>query len=68
MILVDTSIWINFLKDGNKELRKLLLNYQVLTHEYIIGELIAGNIKNRVEFISLLKQFKRADILVLKKF
>lgn len=67
MILVDTSVWINYLIKGNIELEKLLLNYQVITHEYVIGELIAGNIKNRGEFIPLLIQIKKLKVFSLNE-
>jgi len=55
MILVDTSVWINHLRDGDRHLERLLLDGDVLCHSFIIGELACGNIKNRKEIISLLQ-------------
>ncbi len=55
MILVDTSVWINHLREGNRQLEKLLLEAEVMCHPFIIGELACGNIKNRIEILSLLK-------------
>jgi len=55
MILVDTSIWISHLREGNKQLEELLMNVQVICHPFIIGELACGNIKNRIEILSLLQ-------------
>ena len=55
MILVDTSVWINHLRDGARHLERLLLDGEVLCHAFIIGELACGNIKNRKEIISLLQ-------------
>jgi len=55
VILVDTSVWINYLRDGNHRLERLLLDGDVVCHNNIIGELACGNIKNRKEIISLLQ-------------
>ncbi|MBC2715319.1 MAG: type II toxin-antitoxin system VapC family toxin [Desulfobacteraceae bacterium] len=54
MILVDTSVWINHLRDGDRYLEELLLDGEVWSHTFIISELACGNIKNRKEIISLL--------------
>lgn len=55
MILVDSSVWINHLRDGDRHLEELLYDGDVLCHEFIIGELACGNLKNRKEIISLLQ-------------
>ncbi len=60
MVIVDTSIWIEHLKEGNHQLEKLLLNAEVLCHRFIIGELACGNIKNRDVFLSLIKTLPQA--------
>jgi len=54
MVLVDTSVWIDFLRNGNKKLKTLLSEGQVFIHPLIVGELSCGNIKNRVQFLNLL--------------
>ncbi len=54
MVLVDTSVWIDFLRQGNKLLEDLLLEGEVATHPVIIGELHLGNIKDRKAFLLLL--------------
>lgn len=54
MVLVDTSIWIDHLRSGNKKLSILLQDGDVMIHPFIIGELACGNLKNRTEIISLL--------------
>jgi len=60
MILVDTSIWIAHLREGNKHLEKLLMNAEVVCHSFIIGELACGNLKNREEILSLLQALPAA--------
>jgi predicted nucleic acid-binding protein len=54
MVLVNTSVWVDFLRQGNKLLEDLLLEGEVATHPLIIGELHVGNIKDRSAFLSLL--------------
>ena len=54
MILVDTSVWIDHLRDGNESLRTILLADQVISHPFIIGEIACGNLKNREDVLSLL--------------
>ena len=39
MVIVDTSIWAGHLRTGNKHLAELLLDAEVICHEFIIGEL-----------------------------
>ena len=68
MILVDTSVWINHLRDGNKLLEDLLLNGKVMTHAHIIGELACGNIKNRKEILSLIKALPLAPLIEFNEF
>jgi len=54
MILVDTSVWVAHLRDGNIDLEKLLNNGNVATHKFIIGELACGTLKNRAKIIAYL--------------
>ncbi len=63
MILVDTSVWVSHLRDGNYKLEQLLNGGDVLCHSFIIGELACGNIKNRNEILSLLSALPKADFL-----
>ncbi len=55
MLLVDTSVWILHLREGNAKLEKLLNNDQVMCHQFIIGEIACGNIRNRPEILALLQ-------------
>lgn len=61
-ILVDTSVWIEHLRDGNAELERLLNNGRVISHLYIIGELACGNLKNRSEILSLFQAIPQSTI------
>ena len=55
MVLVDTSMWVSHLREGNQELETLLNDGDVICHPFIVGELACGNIKNRAEILSLLQ-------------
>ena len=46
MILVDTSIWIDHLSDGEPYLVRLLEDESVLMHPFIAGELALGSLGN----------------------
>lgn len=55
MVFVDTSIWVFHFREGNPQLKELLLNGRVVCHPYIVGELACGNLKNRKQILSLLQ-------------
>lgn len=60
MILVDTSVWVDHLRRRNSELARRLEEGEVLCHEFIVGELACGSLKNRKEILSLLQELPRA--------
>lgn len=60
MILVDTSVWIDHLRYGDPDLAKALEAGQVLVHPFVVGELACGNLKNRAEFLRLLRALPQA--------
>jgi predicted nucleic acid-binding protein len=68
MVLVDTSIWVVHLRQGSRQLEKLLSDAEVICHPFIIGELACGNLKNRNEIISLLQSFPMAPTIEFDEF
>lgn len=54
MILVDTSVWVDHLRNGNDTLAELLFKDEVSCHPMVIGELACGNLKRRKELLALL--------------
>jgi len=64
MVVVDTSVWIDFLHKGNSDMEELLIKGQVATHKFIIGELACGNIKNRKSFFEMIKKLPTVDSLL----
>ena len=55
MVLVDTSVWVVHLRNGNSGLETLLHEGHVVCHPFVVGELACGNLKNRAEILSLLQ-------------
>jgi len=54
MILVDSSVWVDHLRKGDRQLATLLDLGLVLCHPFVLGELALGQIKNRSEILSYL--------------
>jgi hypothetical protein len=61
MVLVDTSVWVRHLRDGDPDLERLLADGEVMCHPFIIGELACGNLKNRHEILTLLQRLPLAN-------
>ena len=55
MVLVDTSVWVSHLRDGNVELASLLNDGKVLCHPLIVGELACGNLKDRAVILNFMQ-------------
>jgi hypothetical protein len=60
MTLVDTSVWVDHFRDGNRRLTELLNNQEVLIHPFVVGELSLGLLKNRVQILDLLSKLPLA--------
>lgn len=59
MILIDTSVWIDHLRQSDPALTDLLTQNQVLAHPFVIGELALGTARqteNLIRLLSLLPQ------------
>ncbi len=52
-VLVDTNVWIDFLREPMPELRKLLKQKRVITHPCVIGEVLVGSPPHR----AVIRQF-----------
>jgi predicted nucleic acid-binding protein len=64
VILVDTSVWVDHFRRGNRRLATLLGDGQVLCHRFVIGELAVGNLENRstiLEYLSSLPLASHAE-------
>lgn len=54
LILADTSVWIDHIRQGDDLLFALLENQRILTHPYVIGEIALGSLRSRAERLATL--------------
>lgn len=62
MILVDTSVWVDHMRAGDKALAALLDAGAVLIHPFVIGELALGNLRQREIVLSALSDLPAANV------
>lgn len=61
MVLVDTSVWVAHLRQGDPHLGTLLEGGEVLVHPFVTGELACGNLKHRPRVLDLMDRLPRLD-------
>jgi predicted nucleic acid-binding protein len=62
-VLVDTSVWVDHLRRRNAELCERLESAQVWTHQFIVGELACGNLRQRTAVLSSLAALPHAPVV-----
>ena len=62
MILADTSVWIDHFRHGRSRLGQLLLDGEVVSHPFVIGEVACGSLTNRGEILILLETLPKVVI------
>jgi len=67
LILADTSIWIDYLRSGNMEMRKLLNQGQIVVHPFVIAELALGSLRERAETLALLDLLPQVRVAQLSE-
>jgi predicted nucleic acid-binding protein len=60
VILVDTSVWVDHLRSASAILSALLDNGGVLGHPFVLGELALGNLRQRDDFLQVLRRLPQA--------
>ena len=60
MILVDTSVWVDHLRQGDSVLAGLLNTQKVLTHPFVVGELALGFLRQRAIVLGALRNLPQA--------
>ena len=46
MILADTSVWVDHLRNRNLEMEKRLIRGQIVMHPFIVAEIALGSLHN----------------------
>lgn len=49
-LILDTSVWIDHFKKGNKKITHLLKTEEILIHPFILGELSLGQFEQKTRF------------------
>ena len=67
MILADTSIWIDFFRAGNPEMRMHLRNEQIATHPFVLVELALGSLHDRRKTLAELDRLPQVQVAHLNE-
>ncbi|HEX7761739.1 MAG TPA: type II toxin-antitoxin system VapC family toxin [Caulobacteraceae bacterium] len=62
MIIIDTSVWVDHLRVGDKAVAALLDAGRVLAHPFVVGELALGNLRQRQIILASLQDLPQANI------
>jgi predicted nucleic acid-binding protein len=67
LILADTSVWIDHLRSGIKEMRQLLNQGQISIHPLVIAELALGSLLDRDKTLALLDLLPQVRVAQLNE-
>jgi len=62
MVLVDSSVWIDHLRENDAVLAELLTQNRVSVHPFVRGELALGNLRQREQILSLLDNLPQVTV------
>ena len=62
MILVDTSVWVDHLRNGDAAMQRALNTDAVVVHPYVIGEIALGLLPQRALTLALLAALPVAPV------
>lgn len=61
-VLVDTSVWVDHLRDNEPQLASLLTQNSVLSHPFVRGELALGHLRQREVILTALDNLPQAPV------
>lgn len=67
MILADTSVWVDHLRNRNAELEKHLSNGRIVMHPFIVAELALGSLHNRKKLLEELDSMLQVKVAQLSE-
>ena len=62
MILADTSVWVDHLRNGDAVLARELERGAIFMHPFVRGEIALGSLKARAELLALLQALPAATV------
>lgn len=68
MVVVDTSVWIDYFNKSDPLLQLGLNEYDVATHPFILGELACGNLKNRKNILEPLSNLPSIGTISMEEY
>jgi predicted nucleic acid-binding protein len=67
MILADTSIWVDYLRNRNPEMERLLGGGQIMMHPFIVAEISLGSLHNRQKMLDDLEALLEVNVAALNE-
>ena len=67
MILADTSIWVDHLRNRNPEMEKYLSRGQILMHPFIVAEISLGSLRNRKNTLDAMASLLEVTVAALSE-
>jgi len=67
MILADTSVWVDHLRNHNREMEKLLARGQIVMHPFVVAELSLGSLHNRRKRLSEMESLLEVRVAQLSE-
>ena len=67
MILADTSVWVDHLRNRNPEMEKYLGRGQILMHPFIVAELSLGSLRNRQSTLGAMESLLEVKVAALSE-
>jgi predicted nucleic acid-binding protein len=67
VILADTSIWVEHLRNGSPEMARQLAGGQIAMHPFIVAEIDLGSLKNRQQRLSDLESLMEVRVAQLSE-
>jgi len=65
MILADTSIWVDHLRNRNPDMEQLLGRGQIVMHPFIVAEISLGSLRNRKRMLDDLEALLEVNVAAL---
>jgi predicted nucleic acid-binding protein len=67
VILADTSVWVDHLRNRNPEMEKYLGRGQLLMHPFIVAELSFGALRNRQSTLGAMESLLEVKVAALSE-